>query len=154
MKKKLVLSLVLFISLFVSVYSFTSKSSAVELADLELDETQQKEILTAYDLDKNGEIQSRDVSLMLQEIHVKKSGKFTDNERYLLQRLVVHDVQFKWSTATVTRLSSFYRYINMGKLLYIDYFPNESGKIIAHINVRGRFIRVTYDYEKYGGRYR
>ena len=75
-------------------------------------------------------------------------GKYTNYEAYKLQRLCVFDCQFTWCEATVQRLRYFYRYIDMGQLLYIDYFPNGSGKIIAHINMHGRFIRVTYDYEK------
>lgn len=154
MKKKFVLSVVLFVSLFVSVLSFTSQSKAVDISDpdLRLDATKQKEILAAYDLDKNGIIQSRDVSKMLQEINVKKSGKYTDKERELLQRLCVHDVKFTWCEATVSRLRYFYNYLNMGQLLYIEYFPNGSGEIIAHINNHGRFVRISYDYSKYHGR--
>ena len=155
MKKKLLLNVILFILLFVSVLSFTSTSKAVDISDpdLELDATQQKEILAAYDLDKNGIIQSRDVTKMKQEIQKNGQRKYTNNEAYLLQRLCVFDCKFTWSEATVNRLRYFYRYIDMGQLLYIEYFPNGSGKIIAHINNHGRFIRVTYDYEKYGGRF-
>ena len=155
MKKKLLLSVILFISLFVSVLSFTSTSKAVDISDpdLELDATKQKEILAAYDLDKNGIIQARDVTKMKQEILKNGQTKYTNDEAYQLQRLCVYDCKFTWCQATVTRLRYFYRYIDMGQLLYIEYFPNGSGKIIAHINNHGRFVRVTYDYEKYGGRY-
>lgn len=153
MKKKLLLSTVLFITLFTSVFAFTNKSSAVELDELGLDSVQQKEILAAYDLDKNGKLQSRDVSLMLREIRVNKSGKFTEEERAMVQRCIVHDVQFKWYNAEVSRMKYFDDYISMGRLLYIDYFPNGTAKIVAHVNCNGRFTRVTYDYGKNGGRY-
>ena len=155
MKKKILLSVILFIGLFVSVFSFTSTSNAVDISDpdLELDATKQKEILAAYDLDHNGIIQARDVTKMRQDILKNGEKNYTNNEADRLQRLCVFDCQFTWCQATVNALRYFYRYIDMGQLLYIDYFPNGSGKIIAHVNMHGRFIRVSYDYAKYGGRY-
>lgn len=146
MKKKLLLSVILFISLFVSVFSFTEKTSAVELGDLGLNETKQKEILKAYDLDHNGKLQSRDVTKMKQQNYSKE-------EIDLVQKCIVHNVKFTWCNVTIDKLRYLDSYISMGELLYIDYFPNNTGKIIAHINIKGRFVRVSYDYNKYGGRY-
>ena len=154
MKKKLLLSVILFVGLFVSVFSFTSTSKAVDITNpyLELDATKQKEILAAYDLDHNGIIQARDVSKMKQDIAKNGERNYTKAEADKLLSLCVYDLQFTWCNATVTRIQKLYDYIDMGKLLYIDYFPNGSGKIIAHVNIHGRFVRVSYDYCKYYGR--
>lgn len=154
MKKKLLLSIILFTSLFVSVFSFTSTSKAVDISDpdLGLDATRQKEILAAYDLDKNGVIQSRDVSKMKQDIKKNGEKNYTNDECYMLQSLVVYDLKFVWCNVTATRIQKLLDYIDMGRLLYIDYFPNGTHKIIAHVNIHGVFVRVSYDYGKYGGR--
>ena len=154
MKKKLLLSVILFVGLFVSVYSFTGTSKAVELSDshLNLDATQQKEILTAYDIDHNGKINAKDVALMRRNIAQYGERTYTTAESKNLQWLCVLELKFTWCTGEATSMKKFNEWISMGKLLYIDYFPNGSNKIIAHINIHGRFVRVTYDYGKYGGR--
>lgn len=154
MKKKLLLSIILFVGLFVSVFSFINPSSAVTLDDMGLTQEQQKDLLIAYDLNKDGKITSRDVSLIKQSIYIKKENRFTEAECTLVHRLVVKDLRFKWyRNNTVTKLRYFDQWISMGKLLYIDYFPNGSGKIIAHINIHGRIFYVSYDYDRYGGRW-
>lgn len=74
MKKKLLFGVILFTTLFVSILSFTIQSKAVNLSDpdLELSASEQKDILAAYDLDKNGILQSRDVSLMMKKNYSKE----------------------------------------------------------------------------------
>lgn len=153
MKRKLLFSIMLLVGLFVSVFSFTNSSSAKTTNDMGLTEMQEKDLLIAYDLNKDGKISSRDVSLIKQSI-LRKEKKFTEAECTMVHRYVVKDLRFKWYTNnTVTRMRYFDRWISMGKLLYIDYFPNGSGKIIAHINIHGRIFYVSYDYDRYGGRW-
>lgn len=152
MKKKLLLSIILLVGLFVSIFSFTNSSNAAT-NDMGLTEMQEKDLLIAYDLNKDGKISSRDVALIKKSI-LRKENIFTEEECTMVQRYVVKDLRFKWYTnTTVTRIRYLDSWISMGKLLYIEYFPNGSSKIIAHINIHGRIFYVSYDYGTYGGRW-
>lgn len=147
MKKKLLVSVVLFVSLFVSVLCFAGKSKAVNLDDpeLELTASEQKDILSAYDLDHNGKLTARDVTKM-------KQNNYSNEEIRLVQRCLVHDVQFIWQYKTVNSLSDLFNSIKNHKFLYVEHLANEK-KIVLHLQTTDRvhdFVNVTYTYGNYG----
>lgn len=143
MKKKLLFGVILFTTLFVSILSFTIQSKAVNLndPDLELSASEQKDILAAYDLDKNGMLQARDVSLMMKK-------NYSNEEIDLVQRCLVYDMQFSWSYKSVYSLSNLFKSMENNKVLYVELSTKEQ-KIVAHLQTTDNlhdFIVVTYKY--------
>lgn len=147
MKKKLLVSVVLFVSLFVSVLCFAGKSKAVDLSDPDFDLTasEQRDILAAYDLDHNGKITSWDVSLM-------KKKNYSQYECSMVQRCVVHDMQFMWQYKTVNSLSSLFDKMKNNKFLYVEHsIANRT--IVVHLQTTDElhdFVNVTYKYGNNG----
>lgn len=147
MKKKLLFGVILFITLFVSILFFTIQSKAVNLSDpdLELSKSEQKDILAAYDLDKNGILQARDVSLMMKKNYSKE-------EISLVQNCLVYNMQFAWSYKTVYSLSDLFNAMENNKVLYIERSAKDQ-KIVAHLQTTDNlhdFKVVTYNYGKSG----
>jgi len=147
MKKKLLFGVILLVTLFVSISCFTIQSKAVNLndPDLELSASEQKDILSAYDLDKNGKLQARDVSLMMKKNYSKE-------EINLVQNCLVHNMQFAWKYKTVYSLSDLFKAMENNKVLYVEISAKDK-KIVAHLQTTDKFhdfIVVTYNYGKIG----
>lgn len=154
MKKKILLGSILFVSLFVSVFSFTNSSYAYTKKSNEfvLTVEQENDLLKAYDLNHDGKISSRDVSKMKQLV-AKGNKDFTAEECILVQRYVVKEMPFKWMREIeADSFNELYKNISSGKILYFDYFSNGSSKLIVHVNKHGTFYYYSYDYAKHNGR--
>ena len=144
MKKKILVSIVLCVSLFVAIYSFTTQSKAVNLndPDLELTVSEQNDLLAAFDLDHNGKLQSRDVTLMLK-------NNYNKEEVNMVQRCIVYDMRFIWSYRQVYSLNSLFESMKNNEVLYTENLTKE-GKLVVHLKAKDRkycdFIVVTYNY--------
>lgn len=148
-RKKLLLTIVLFISLSGVSLAHTCNVQAATARPIypeDLTESQRKDIIAAYDLNKDGEITIRDVAMM------RKAGTYCDEECLNVQAYVVQLVKFQWCTMEATSMKQFDQFIGSNKVLYFEFFPNGTSKIIAHVKMGTNFYSIVYDYAKYRGR--
>lgn len=148
-RKKLLVVAVLFISLSAVFLAQTNNVKAAIIGPVypeNLTASQRKDIITAYDLNKDGKITTRDVALM------KKAGTYSSQECSNVQYYVVQLVKFEWCTIEATSMKQFNKFIGNDRVLYFEYFPYGTSKIIAHVKRGSRFVSIVYDYAKYRGR--
>ena len=126
------------------IYNYNKKNSTITDID-NLSISQKRDIIKAYDMDRNGKITSRDVALM------RRAGTYSQEECLNIQKYVVQLVNFNWCTLEVSSENQYNNIISNNKILYSERFYSSKrivSKKVAHIKYGNTFVSVVYNCNK------